>query len=441
MATIKFYLTSNKPNAMVYMRFSAGRSVELRRKTGVTIPNPTNDWSEPKQLPKTNNAENKSINTKLCELSTYILKKYNDAFNNTEETININGEWLGNCIDRFFNRLEVSQNDYFLNYAQQFVKDLSKKSFIQNGIKHSYKPITIEKYNNIIRHFEEFEIKAKRKFKITDITNEVAVDFENYLKDVKELSINTVGRDVKRIKTIVLDAEKSGFKISHKVKEIKGFEDKKIIVSLTFDEIDKIKNTTVITEKLQRAKEWLIIGCYTGQRISDLFRMKNEMIIKEKGFKFVQFTQFKTGKRVKIPIHWEIEEILTKYNGFPPMFSSNEKSNRTELGNLMKAVCRKAKINQMIEARYNGKKGIYEKWMLISNHSCRRSFCCNYYGNPDFTTPMLMEITGHVRETNFLKYIGEEEFQFSERVANAFEKQKQEMLSKKELEKNKLKVV
>lgn len=443
MATTKFYLTSNKPNAMVYIRFSAGRKIELRRKTGVLIPNPTEDWSEPKQMPKTNNTENKNLNTKLKELSISVLKKYNKDFNNEiVNSIIINGEWLGNCIDLFFHRVETNENDYFLAYAKGFVVNLSTTPFIYKGIKRPYKQLTIDKYNNIVKHFEAFEKYSSKKYKILEITNEVTEKFATYLSEVKELSINSIGRDIKRIKTIILDAEKKGFKISHKVKEIRGFEDEKIIVSLSFEEIEKIKEAKLTSEKLERARNWLIIGCFTGQRISDLWRMKKAMIIKEGAYQYISFTQYKTGKKVKIPIHWEVEEILKNNNNdFPNNFSANEKSNRTELGNLMKEVCRIAGINEITEARYNGKKGLYEKYKLISNHTCRRSFCSNFYGNQLFTTPMLMEITGHVKEVNFLKYIGEEDFRFSERTAIGFEKMKEQIAKQKKEEKNKLKVV
>ena len=87
---------------MVDVRGRAGRELELRRKTGVAIPNPVDDWSEPKQMPKTNVEHNKALNSKLKDLSNHILKKYNDAYNNSEETIIIDGDWLGNCIDVFF---------------------------------------------------------------------------------------------------------------------------------------------------------------------------------------------------------------------------------------------------------------------------------------------------------------------------------------------------
>lgn len=441
MATTKFYLTSNKANVMVYIRFSAGRGIELRRKTGVTIPNPSEDWSEPKQMPKTNNTQNKNLNAKLKDLSSFILKRFNEDFNNTTDNpIIINGEWLGSCIDTFFNRVEITEKEYFLEYAKNFVKELYSKAYIQKGIKKPYKQFTIDKYNNIVKHFEDFEKHSHRKYRIIDITSELTESFVFYLSEVKGLSINSIGRDIKRIKTIVLDAEKKGFRISHKVKEIRGFEDEKIVIWLSLDDIEKIKATSFTNEKLQRAKDWLIIGCFTGQRISDLWRMKKGMIIKEGEYRYIALKQYKTGKKVKIPIFFEVEEVLKRYdNGFPANFSTDEKSNRTELGSLMKEVCRMAGINEVVEGRYNGEKGLYEKWKLISNHSCRRTFCSIFYGHNLLTTPMIMEITGHVTETNFLKYIGEESFKFSERTAKVFKDIEEQMKLKRE--ESKLKVV
>jgi integrase len=44
------------------------------------------------------------------------------------------------------------------------------------------------------------------------------------------------------------------------------------------------------------------------------------------------------------------------------------------------------------------------KYELITSHTMRRSFATNYFGKIE--TPILMEITGHSRESTFLSYIG-----------------------------------
>ena len=180
-------------------------------------------------------------------------------------------------------------------------------------------------------------------------------------------------------------------------------------------------------KRLEIAKDWLIIGCYTAQRVSDFYRMNKSMIVLENNIYWIVFKQFKTGQRVKIPIHYKVMGILEKYKlDFPPNFSQDEHSNRTQLSSLMKDVCEASGINEKVRGRYNGVIGRYPKYKLIQNHTCRRSFATNFYGRPDWPTPMIMKITGHLNEINFLKYIDQEDDYLSNRAAENFAKMKLE---------------
>ena len=83
----------------------------------------------------------------------------------------------------------------------------------------------------------------------------------------------------------------------------------------------------------------------------------------------------------------------------------------------MKKVLQLAGINQMVKAhRYNGKikrkeTGIYPKYAIMSSHDLRRSFATNFFGQ--IPTPILMSMTGHARETTFMKYIGRDQNRYS----------------------------
>jgi len=44
------------------------------------------------------------------------------------------------------------------------------------------------------------------------------------------------------------------------------------------------------------------------------------------------------------------------------------------------------------------------KYKFVTSHIMRRSFASNYYGKIE--TPLLMNITGHSKESTFLSYIG-----------------------------------
>ena len=63
------------------------------------------------------------------------------------------------------------------------------------------------------------------------------------------------------------------------------------------------------------------------------------------------------------------------------------------------------KRNKMISVTKRVEFGMYPKYKLITSHNMRRSFATNYFGKIE--TPILMEFTGHSRESTFLSYIGE----------------------------------
>ena len=81
----------------------------------------------------------------------------------------------------------------------------------------------------------------------------------------------------------------------------------------------------------------------------------------------------------------------------------------------VKNVCEIAEINELkeggiVKVDENKVKrkvnGLYPKWQLITAHAFRRSFATNYYKT--ISTPILMQITGHTKESTFLKYINKQ---------------------------------
>ena len=83
--------------------------------------------------------------------------------------------------------------------------------------------------------------------------------------------------------------------------------------------------------------DWLIISCYTGQRVSDFMRFTKEQIRIEEGKHLIEFTQKKTGKNMTVPLHHKVLKILEKRNGEFPRPISSQKYN-----DYIKKVCAKA---------------------------------------------------------------------------------------------------
>jgi len=164
---------------------------------------------------------------------------------------------------------------------------------------------------------------------------------------------------------------------------------------------------------LNEARDWLVISCFCGQRISDFMRFNKEMIREESNRKFIEFTQIKTGKIMTVPLHQKILEILEKRNGeFPKTFFF------INIISSSKLYVKIAKIDDLVKGsrmkkigtgkfKYRKKDGVYEKHELITSHVGRRSFASNYYGK--IPTTYLIFITGHSSEKMFLNYMGKKQ--------------------------------
>lgn len=96
--------------------------------------------------------------------------------------------------------------------------------------------------------------------------------------------------------------------------DFKGFTVKAPTIILSIEELEQIENTKFVKPELEIAKDWLIIGFYTGQRVSDLLRMNKSFIQKIQNFEFIVLEQIKTKKTVQIPVHNEVKAVLDKRN-------------------------------------------------------------------------------------------------------------------------------
>ncbi|MDV3472084.1 hypothetical protein CMU02_11900 [Elizabethkingia anophelis] len=430
MATVSYFLRNKTANTKIQIQLSISRDVKLRTSTELIIN--SNDWSADTKFPKQNNPENKNLSRQLRELSNHILNEYNSDFT---KGIIFDNFWLKEKISVFFNRVEVKTDDaVFLNYLQNFT-DFKRSTS-------SYTDCTLRKYNNLKDRFQQYQKKKKKIFLLQDVSSKVLIDFKNFLIAECDLMETTATRFIKNLKTVLFDAEQNGKSIHYQIRGFStGTTNTEYKVFLSFDEIEQIKDVQSINTDWNIARDWLVIGCYLGQRVSDLLRMNKRMIYTKtdsdgNSFRFIEIKQQKTGEKVVIPIHDEVEAILEKYNGdFPPSFAVNFDSNAVLFNRHIKKVCELAGIHDMIKGKvYNDEKKKNEiveteKCNLVSSHVCRRSFATNFYGNKLFTTPQLMAITGHKTESMFLNYIGRTADDWAMQTAKTFKKMKTQKIS------------
>tara|TARA_R110002124_G_scaffold17532_3_gene73478 strand:- start:361276 stop:362604 length:1329 start_codon:yes stop_codon:yes gene_type:complete len=442
MATIKFYPYKTIGESKIYIRLKIGKLKDIRQSTHLTIED-AETWNNEKQIPRATNTKNKNLASSLRDLKKTIEDLIDEVEKSKTQSLReINGKWLKSIILNNVNEVPPTNLDYLDNYAQHFTNSLKNRFYIKKGVKYRYQQKTIDKYQNITRHFKEYKKHLGSEIEIINIDEKWTTSFLDYLTEVKHLSLNTKGKFITRLKTILRDAEDNNIKVNPKYKNIKSFEDENIVTFLTFEEIDTIIEKKMPSERLQIAKDWFIISCFTAQRISDLFRFTKSNIRSIEGGNYIVFKQYKTKKAIEIPIHYQVRNVLERYqNSFPPNFSDNEQSNRSILSSLIKEVCRISGIREKVRGRYNGVIGIYPKWKLISNHSGRRSFASNFYNLSNWSNQMIMNITGHDTERSFLKYIDKEDNTLSRKNRAMFDQMEINDFKKKEVEETSLKII
>ena len=265
---------------------------------------------------------------------------------------------------------------------------------------------------------QRFQSETRVEYLVKNVDANFKLRFEDYCLK-QNYSHNTIARAIIFIKSICFHARTNGIDTNFQLDNIIVKYKKVDKIYLTQDELKIIESKKLDAEHLINSRDWLLISCETGQRISDFMRFKKEQIKKENKKYFIEFTQVKTNKLMKIPLSKKVLSILKKRNGEFPIELSAQKYNEH-----IKKVCELAELTNKIKgSRINPKtnrkeKGIFPKYELVTSHIGRRSFATNNYGR--VPTSILIYMTGHTTERMFLEYIGKTETEKAMQAAEYF---------------------
>jgi outer membrane protein OmpA-like peptidoglycan-associated protein len=324
----------------------------------------------------------------------------NNKYNNLKDYETINTKWLKNIISPIKEDIITSELvEYFDVYFQQK----------QNVIRAS----TIKKLKVFQNRLKQYQEDEKKTLYIQEINKEVSSHIQKWC-DKNNYAHNTKVKTIKVIRTICNHAREHNNKplnpdIDFILMDLKYINTDNI--HLSFDEIQQIIDSEIEDERVQIAKDWLIISCYTAQRVSDNIYLKKKNIVYQNGEYLVDINQQKTGTPIYITLNEEVMKILDKRDGeFPPVFSDNKNSNETMYNKLIKKVCKLSGINELIQGQKKNPKtnryeyGEHPKYNLVSSHIGRRSFATNYSGLID--VELLRSQTGHSSSAQFYRYVG-----------------------------------
>lgn len=426
MAKVKFLLQSKTENAQIYIRVSISQFVSLKKKTGFSIN--TKDWSET-NFPKQTKSENKLLSANLKKLETFVLQNLNkDLANGTL----IDSYWLETQINDCFSRVIKTDAGLLINHIQHIIDNANTRKVKTNGgFKIGLGASTIKNYTLFKNIMSEYQTTIKKQIQFMEITKPFVEKFTNWLVNTKKYSTNYSGKQLEILKTVCIDAEKNEIPVTPYSKIIQNFRESdndRYIQTLSFEELEQVKNTdftdleklktfkkdnpeltkniSITPETLNNARNWILLGCEIGQRGGDLLNITPENIRYKGNNIYLDIIQQKTNKSVTIGIIAPyIIDIVE--NHFP------KKLQHQKLNVLTKIVCKLAGIDTIVEGtklntETNRKEyGMYPKYDLMASHSFRRSFATNYYKK--IPTAVLINITGHSKESLFLTYINKRE--------------------------------
>lgn len=300
---------------------------------------------------------------------------------------------------------------YLLDYLRSYIE---KIRFVRSEN-------TVKKYVTAANKLEEYEQHVKHRLLMPDIDIDFYNKFQAWIYR-RGFSTNYFGSIVKVVKHVIREANYEG------VCDLRGIEHRDFVtvnetsdsIYLTVDELrriyeleftpasvkaffgeeldDREESAKRKANSLRIVRDRFIIGAFTGLRVSDYGRLSEANI----GENTIRIKTAKTGTIVVVPIHPFVRHIIQ--SGFDPAITvSDQKMNKH-----IKEIARMAGIDEEVTINKNvggrNQQQTFRKYELVCTHTARRSFATNAYKS-GVPTIAIMKITGHTKESTFLKYI------------------------------------
>lgn len=321
--------------------------------------------------------------------------------------------------------IENEEEQYLVAFAEKYRDDSTFAERTKIGYTTTInKLIEFEKVYNVKLRFIDIDIDFYNKFKNWMLTSTYV---KSTTKDKKGKVIsenklyytkNYIGALFKNIIKFMRASKKGkvhDFE-GHMNEDFKSEKEETDSIYLTQEEIQRIYDLD-ITEELLRAngyknqnlsttikslneeRDRFLLGCFTALRHSDYSRLDN-IHFKED---IIRIWTVKRDKKVFVPMHFRVKEILERRNNILPSAISDQKHNKQ-----VKAIGKLAGINEevVLTKTRGGKRveTISPKYKVITSHTARRSGATNMY-LAGIDLKFIQDILGHSKIEQTIRYI------------------------------------
>lgn len=284
---------------------------------------------------------------------------------------------------------------------------------------------TKKSYQTTINKLIEFEHELNIKLRFIDIDMDFYNRFNSWLlnstytkgKEEIQYTKNYVGTIFKNISKFMTASQGKVHEFTaYKDSEFKVESEETDAIYLNQEEIHKIydleiteellkqngyknKNLKTTINSLNEERDSFLFGCFTALRHSDYSRL-DSMHFKDD---LIRIWTVKKDKKVYIPMHYLLKELLKRRNNILPKPISDQKHNKQ-----IKAIGKLAGINEevILTKTRGGKRieAVKHKWEFITSHTARRSGATNMY-LAGVDLKFIQDILGHSKVEQTISYI------------------------------------
>lgn len=256
---------------------------------------------------------------------------------------------------------KVAKTDFFEQCAG-VIKKMEEGKIVTPRTRKRYSKGTIKGMNHTARILQGFNPGLSQD----SVTLETYKEFITYCHS-QDYSTNYIGGQIKNWKTL---GKAIGGNLIYDDPGFKILSEESFDIYLDEQEIKKIYELD-LTGPLALTRDWFIIGCYTGLRVSDLSLLTKKNYSKG----MITIATEKTDEKVVVPIHPFVKSILSKYKGFPPRVPDQKLNKRIKTVAKMAGI--KGSVLFTITKGGVRKDEYLKKWEMVSMHSGRRSLVTN----------------------------------------------------------------
>lgn len=359
--------------------------------------------------------------------ASHINARLDDWDDLIEEAINSFGliiptkKMVKDKVDEVLRTRNIEAGGVIKNEEEQYIVSFAIKYRAESNKSYNTK----KSYQTTINKLIEFEKLFKTKLRFIDIDINFYNKFNNWLlnstftkgEDEVHYTKNYIGTMFKNISKFMTASQ-------GKVHEFTGYKDAEFKVEaeetdsiyLTQEEIQKIydleiteellkkngyqnRNLKTTIKSLNEERDRFLFGCFTALRHSDYSRL-DSLHFKDN---IIRIWTVKKDKKVFIPMHYQLRELLKRRNNILPALISDQKHNKQ-----IKNIGKLAGINEeVILTKTRGGKRIETvkfKYEFITSHTARRSGATNMY-LAGVDLKFIQDILGHSKIEQTISYI------------------------------------